>query len=220
MISEILAQTRVEAPGYLGLTQRSIEVDWKAVSDHGPCVIVAPRSPAWKGGLRCGDFIVSINGMNFDDFHSVLPTAGTPFTIVAWRQRVGEVTAFGRLGAPPKPPSETSSATPAKSPGRPVPKRERPLFVQGFISNNSDLKAIDIRLLIVLLNCEGVRGSFPKRATLAIRMHCSLSTVDRSNRRCQHAGVLRVESGRSRRRSNRYFVTWPLNHPKSVGWEG
>ena len=93
MISE---PTLIPPAGHLGLTERSIEVDWKAVDEHGPCVIVAPRSPAWKARLRSGDFIVSINGMTYEAFHSALPAAGTPFEIVAWRKRQGEFTVIGR----------------------------------------------------------------------------------------------------------------------------
>ncbi len=60
----------VPSAGYLGLTERSIDVDWKSVREHGPSVIVPPFSPAWRSGLRSGDFIKSINGHSYDDFHA------------------------------------------------------------------------------------------------------------------------------------------------------
>ena len=218
MTSEVSTPTPASTLGYLGLTQRTIEVDWKSVVEHGPCVIVAPRSPARKAGLKSGDFVVSINGMTYDNFHSALPAAGTMFRIVVWRERVGELTALGCLGTIPKPPPESSSASPTKPSGRQVTRKERPLFMQGFISSHPDLKALDTRLLSLLLNHEGAKGIYPKRMTLARSLRCSLSTLDRSVRRCIRAGVLVVESGKSRRKSNSYFVTWPLDHPRSSDW--
>lgn len=192
----------------------------QAVREHGPCVIVTPRSPAWEAGLRSGDFIVSINGMTYEAFHSALPAAGTPFTIIAWRKRVGKLTAIGLLGTPPKPTSEYSSSSPAVRSGRPVTKKERPFFVHGYISKERRLKPIDTRLLSLLINYQGPKGIIPKRATLARDLGCSLSTIDRSKRRCEGAGVLRVTSGKLQGRSNGYFVTWPLGHPRSGGCPG
>ncbi len=212
--------TAVPTLGYLGLTEREIEVDWKSVDEHGPCVMVAYRSPAWKAGLRSEDFITSINGMTYEAFHAALPAAGTSFEIVAWRKRVEKFTAIGRLGTIPKPAAEYSSSSPAVPSGRPVTKKERPLFVQGFISKHPDLKALDTRLLILLLNYEGPKGIIPKRATLARDLGCTLSTVDRSIRRCKRAGVLRVASGKVQGKSNGYCVTWPLGHTRSDGWRG
>jgi PDZ domain len=212
--------TPILPAGYLGLIERSIEVDWKAVHEHGPCVIVEPRSPAWKAGLRSGDFIVSINGVTYEAFHSILSAAGTAFTIIAWRNRVGKLTAIGRLGTKPKSSPECPSSVPATLAGKPVTKKERPLFVQGFISDHPDLEAIDTRLLSRLLNYEGPKGIIPKRETLARDLCCSLSTIDRSLRRCKRGGVLRVASGKSRGKWNTYFVTWPLSHPKSHSWRG
>jgi hypothetical protein len=203
-------------PGYLGLTERTILVDWESVAQRGPCVFVASRSPAWKAGVKDGDFVISINGVSYDAFHSALSSPGTIFRLVAWREGLGKITLVGQLGVTPKTrsalPWEDSSATPS---GKPVTKAERPLFVQGFVSAHPGLEAVDTRLLSVLLNYEGRKGIIPTRRSLADKLHCSLSTLDRSKRRCLHEGVLRIESGKPLRRSNRYYVTWPANHPKS-----
>lgn len=204
------------SPGYLGLTRRSFEVDQKSVLEHGPCVWVTPYSPAWKAGLRNGDFITSINGSDCDKFDPARKTAGEPFRIVAWRPRFGKLTFFGQLAAAPKPrPTPSWLNHPAMPAGKAVNRNERSVFVQGYISKHPHLKAIDTRLLTLLLNYEGAKGIFPKRNTLAKDLSCSLSTLDRSIRRCMHEGALVVDSGKSRRKSNKYFVTWPQNHPRS-----
>jgi hypothetical protein len=104
-------------------------------------------------------------------------------------------------------------------PGKPVVRKERPFFMQGFISMHPNLKALDTRLLSLLLNYEGHKGIFPKRRTLLKHLRCSLSTLDRSIWRCKQAGVLRVESGKPSRQPNRYFVTWPIDHPRSESEE-
>ena len=215
-----IAPSPSSAPGYLGLFARSIEVDWRSVAKHGPCVIVAIFSPAWKAGLRTGDFVTSINGMTYEAFHSPLPSAGTVFHIVAWREGMGTLNFVGQLGNVPKRRLERERADrPTISPGRPVKRKERPFFMQGFISMHPNLKALDTRLLSLLLNYEGPKGIFPKRRTLTKKLSCSLSTLDRSIWRCKQAGALRVESGKPSREPNRYFVTWPINHPRSESEE-
>jgi hypothetical protein len=207
-------------PGYLGLFARSIEVDWASVAKHGPCVIVAIFSPAWKAGVRTGDFVTSINGMTYEEFHSTLPSAGTVFHIVAWREGLGTLNFVDKLGNVPKRRLEREHADrPTILPGRPVKRKERPFFMQGFISMHPNLKALDTRLLSLLLNYEGHRGIFPKRRTVMKHLRCSLSTLDRCIWRCKQAGVLRVESGKPSRQPNRYFVAWPINHPRSESEE-
>jgi PDZ domain-containing protein len=203
-------------PGYLGLTKRSFGLDWKSVLEHGPCVWVTPYSPAWKAGLRSGDFIISINGSDYDNFDAARKMAGETFRVIVWRPRVGKLTVFGQLAAARKPrPTPSWLSHSLTLAGRAVTGRERSSFVQGFISKHPRLKAIDTRLLTLLLNYEGPKGIIPRRGRLAKDLGCSLSTLDRSMRRCCHEGVLVVESGKSRRTSNKYSVTWPQNHLRS-----
>jgi hypothetical protein len=133
---------------------------------------------------------------------------------------LGTLHFFGQLGNVPKRRLERErAAAPEILPGKPVTKKERPIFVQGYISMHQNLKALDTRLLSLLLNYEGHKGIFPKRQTLTKHLRCSLSTLDRSIQRCKRVGVLRVESGKPGRQPNKYFVTWPINHPKSKSEE-
>ena len=66
----------------------------------------------------------------------------------------------------------------------------------------------------MLANYDGHHGIFPKWQTLASDLGCSLSTVSRCQRRCIHRGVIQVFSGKRRRSSNRYTVTWPADHER------
>jgi hypothetical protein len=158
--------------------------------------------------------------MTYEAFHSPLPSAGTVFHIVAWREGMGTLNFVDKLGSIPKRRLERERVDrPTILPGGSVKRKERPFFMQGFISMHPNLEALDTRLLSLLLNYEGHKGIFPKRRTLLKYLRCSLSTLDRSIWRCKQAGVLRVESGKPSREPNKYFVTWPINHPRSESEE-
>jgi hypothetical protein len=199
--------------GWLGLTPATIEVDWDAVSKHGPCVMVAPRSPAWRSGLRSGDFVESINDMDFVDFHAALPPTGSQFQIVFFRKRLGQCRVIGKLGVLPK-----AAKVPiwrrqaAVLPGREVEKHERPEYLQSFVAKHPQLKGNDVRLMTLLIEHHWHRGSIPKHSTLAREMGCSTPTVKRSADRCRHFGILDWVSGRARRTSNSYTPCWPAGH--------
>jgi hypothetical protein len=201
--------------GYLGLDERKIGVDWNAVAEHGPCVTVWIHSPAWRAGLRSGDFIRSINKISLDAFLAAPPPPGTRFEVVAWRLGFGELSVQGKLGTIPNPPKRSDWRAPLAKAGKRLEKKERPAFIHGFLADHKGLEAIDVRLVLVLLNYEGPIGIIPRRGRLARDMHCSLSTVDRAIARCKAEGILRVESGKHLRRSNTYFVTWPADHKRS-----
>jgi hypothetical protein len=204
-------------PGYLGLRERQIDVDWTLAGRYGPCVLVNPRSPAAKAGLRFGDYITSINGASFDEFHKAVPPVGTRFEIVAWREGLDVFHVFGILAKPPKEREKQPwEKWPATIPGRPVRKAEHPYFFHGFISKDPRLTPPDCRYLSLLANYRGRDGIFPKRRTIASNLHCSLSTVARCQQRCTYRGVLTVMSGKRRRSSNEYVLTLPADHERAV----
>ncbi len=200
--------------GYLGLRVRTIELDQKLTALYGPSILVIRSSPAAKAGLRSGDYIRSINDLSYEEYHRAMPPVGTLFEIHIWRRGVGELRFAGVLEKPPKERrKEEWEQRPATMPGRPVRKDERPVFMD-FISKDPGLK-LDVRYLTVLLNHDGYLGIYPKRRTLAKELSCSLSTVSRCQRRCIHRGVLEVFSGKRRRTSNTYVVSWPQDHGRS-----
>jgi hypothetical protein len=209
-------EMHMPAPGYLGLGERTIDVgiDWTLVETYGPCVVVVSRSPAMKAGLRSSDYIISINGVRFDEFHKAIPPAGTRFEIVAWRKNLGEIRVFGTLANVAKTRLEQAEQSPTVPAGKRVSKTERPVFI-GFISDHPNLHAIDVRLLLVIIERDWGDGTIQSRSALANRLGRSIRSVDRATLRCRQAGVLRVRSGKARCEATAYFVTWPANHERS-----
>lgn len=201
-----------DEPGYLGLVQKAVEVDWDLVARHGPCVLVEPRSPAYIGGLRSGDFIKTINHQSFAAFHASTPGAGTPYAIVAYRKSLGTIRTFGTIGSLPKAnPAPAWQKSPPILTGKPVERKERPAFV-GWLSKHRNLRPCDTILMLALIEFDGPKGAIPKHGTIAKHLNCSIRSVKRRIERCKYFGVLRVESGKCRRTSNSYTACWPAGH--------
>ncbi len=191
--SATVGDSNVSAPpGYLGLSERQIEVDWNAVAQHGPCVMVKARSPAWKSGLRYGDNVTSINDISYADFHAVMPPAGTTFTINAFRQGVGTIRTFGVLKpvTVPRPPAAWKSS-PGVLPGRRVEKKERTRFVQRDAARNPNLTDRAVRILNLLFEFDGPKGIIPKHCT-------SIDEGDHAIRLSQHHRKILSRDGQGR----------------------
>jgi hypothetical protein len=125
-----------------------------------------------------------------------------------------EITAFGTLGVPPKPRKLPSwRQLPPVLPSAQVDRDERPAYL-GFAGKHLNLKPIDVRLLIVLLEHDWHKGIIPKHATLAAEMRCSIATIRRSIERTRYFGFLHVISGKARHTSNEYSVRWPAGHQR------
>jgi hypothetical protein len=206
-------------PGFLGLVQTIVNVDWSLVAKYGPRVTVAPRSPAWRRGLRTGDYIVSIDSKSFDAFHTDPPPPGTPLRIEFFRPRFGVNAVFAEVGSPPKSANGREPALrrapPALAAAR-VVKSERPEFVQRFIPRHPGLEHSDVKLLMTLLEIEGPKGIKIRASVLATYMHCGVRTVWRSIDRCQYFGLLRVDSGKTKRTANSYEVCWPSTRARKA----
>jgi PDZ domain len=206
-------------PGVLGLVHTIVDVDWSLAAKYGPRVTVVPRSPAWRSGLRNGDYIRSIDGKDFDTFHNNLPPPDTPVRIEFFRSRFGVMAVFAVMGSAPKPSTARRLAlrrAPPALPGGRVIKSERPEFVQRFIARHPGLKHSDVKLLMTLLESEGSKGLVIRASVLASRMNCSLRTVRRAIASCQYFGVVRVESGKSGRHANSFEVCWPVGRERKA----
>jgi predicted metalloprotease with PDZ domain len=120
-------------PGYLGLIAKTVDVDWALAAEHGPCVVARARSPAWAAGLRSGDYVASINDLNYDDFHAKMPPPGAQVRIVFFRKKFGRLTAYAELKSPPKAKRITEERKPAVLPGRLVERKDRPRADSGHV---------------------------------------------------------------------------------------
>jgi hypothetical protein len=196
-------------PGFLGLTQRTIEVDSNYVGQYGPCVIVASRSPAWKAGLRSDDFVTTINDQTFSAFHANMPPAGMQFRIVAYRKGIGVVRTFGVLAPAIGQPKRKLPWVRERSvlAGRPVLKPERPKY-WNLVSRHPFVRRYQW-YLTTLIEIDWGKGLYPKHETIATKANANIRAVRRAQACCAHFGFVRVTSGKTKHKSNYYDVCWP-----------
>ncbi len=198
-------------PGYLGLTQRTIEVDSIYLGQHGPCVIVASRSPAWKAGLRSDDFVTTINDETFSAFHANMPPVSVQFRIVAYRRGIGVIRTFGILASATGQPKRRPPWARERSvlAGRPVLKPDRPKYWKA-VSRHPFVRRYQW-YLTTLVEMDWGRGLYPKHETIATKANTNKWAVRRAQACCAHFGFVRVTSGKSKHKSNYCDVCWPAD---------
>jgi hypothetical protein len=199
-------------PGYLGLIQKTIEVDWVMAEKYGPPVIVATRSPAWKAGLRSDDFVTTINDQEFQAFHAKMPPAGTQFRIVAYRRSVGIMRTFGVLEpATPRKPKRKPAWTRERSvlAGKPVLKPDRPKYWK-LVSRHPFVRRYQW-YLTTLVEMDWGRGLYAKHETIAAKANTNKWAVRRAQACCANFGFVRVTSGKRKHKSNYCDVCWPAD---------
>jgi hypothetical protein len=198
--------------GYLGVIQKTIEVDWARIAEHGPCVLVKPQSPARVAGLRNGDYVVSINDLPLDVFQDKPPPPNTAVRIVFFRPRLGRQTIFCLLGEKPRPPHKPPwGRERSVLAGRPVLKPQRPKYWK-LVSRHPFVRKFQW-YLTTLIEIDWGKGLYPKHETIALKANSNVSAVRRAQACCAHFGFVRVISGKCRHKSNYYDVCWPAGTP-------
>jgi hypothetical protein len=212
--------------GWHGMTARSQKRysndDWKTwgdlAVDQARIVDSAPGSPGWLGDLRRGVWILSINGMGFDDFERSAAAVGATVEVKAFSPGLGS---FNRKFALVEPPAKTSPMSRQRSRVPPAWRREQPVLPgkQVFKDTRAGYLELAARhpvvrrhvwLLTRLLKMQWHRGIVPRHKTIAEAVGCSTAAVKRSQACCQHFGFLRVISGKRFHQHNTYEVTWPI----------
>jgi hypothetical protein len=217
--------------GWHGMTARSqrrySSDDWKTwgdlAADQARLVDSAPGSPGWLGDLRCGVWILSVNGMGFDDFERSAAAVGDVIEIRAFASGLGsfsrKLALIAAPGKNPAAPRQRNRAAPAWKrerpvlPGKKVFKDARPSY-QEFAAQHPFVRR-HVWLLTNLLKMQWHRGIIPRHTKIAKAAGCCTATVKLAQACCQHFGFLRVTSGKRSHRHNTYEVCWPAgSEPK------
>jgi hypothetical protein len=200
-------------PGWLGLELLDGDkVDWKtivALGDGTVRVRVAAPSPARKAGLRSKDYVISINGVNFEKFHAGGLQVGTKAVIKAWRDGgplwiEAEIVARPRL----KPRNE---GPPAVACGAAVGRDERLKWLSQ-MSGSAVLHSLDKALALRLMVRYASRYTGIAKVgvrKLAADLGMSPRSIADAISRLHRAGYINIKSGKKGGLSNEYTPTWP-----------
>lgn len=206
----------------------SMEVDWRLAIDLAPDhiaskVIIEPRSPARKVGLRSGDYVVSISPsamevMSLGDFDA----GNFPVGLDAFVRfhRPGEncsgkiQTVIVRLGKRPRVPIVPPwQQMPRVAFGPEVARNDRARF-EAQMTMHPLLPHLGFRILVRLVRYyDGPKGAFPSYATLARDVGCERRAAINQINRLEWLGIVEA-----RRRAgvkgiggttNLYVIHWP-----------
>ena len=220
------------AVGWHGIIVATLEVDWKLALELSPdglaCkVLILPRSPAQKAGLRSGDYVVSaspspVADMALADLEARALPPGTDvylkFHRPGWR-RLEIQPALMRLRDPPKP---------AKSPswkkfkrvafGAEVARDDRRRFLSE-MSTHPRMSPLGLKILTrLVLHYDGPNGIYPSYARIARDVRIKQKhTVTENISRLEWLGVVEIERFMGVRTNggftNRLRIHWP------EGWD-
>jgi hypothetical protein len=214
--------------GWHGMVSAKLEVDWKLAIELAPdgqaCkVVIMPRSPAHKAGLRSGDYVVSASSSPVADMPlaeldaRALPPGSdvyVKFHRPQWRAREIQTTVV-RLREPLQP-----AKSPAWKKGKPVPfgpevaRDDRKRFLSE-MATHPRMSPLGYRILGRLVHhYDGPNGIYPSYATLARDVRCkrrqtAITQIDRLSwlgvvEVVKFAGV-RTQGGFT----NRFLIHWP-----------
>jgi Helix-turn-helix domain len=232
----IETERRAKLPpqGWSGLSVLA-RADWQLSLQLGDNVRqcdVAPRSPAYRAGIRTGNFIrpIRINGaegLPVDDLDAVALPAGQKIVVEFCRHDRGRASGWLpveiTLARPPRVPTIPAWKKLAPTPsGQRVRRVERTKFLKR-MGEHPEVTAIMLKALnLAALKYDNDRniGLWPSYSTWARDLGRSRRTVIEIVARLRHLGILKVVSGPSRQRSsNVYQITWPGRGPaKTVTW--
>ena len=205
----------------------SLELDHKLIAELTPDgsavkIMVAPRTPAWKAGLRTGDYVLSLgrygNAVPLADFYALGLPAWTEILVRfhrPGRHRAGHVeTGLIKLRRPPGL-SELRwwQRTPLVAPGPEVERDERSRF-EASMAAHPQINPLAFRMLVRLLrHYDGKHGAFPSYATIAADMDCSRRAAIENVRHLERLGIIEILVGGGRVGfggvTNRFVVHWP-----------
>jgi hypothetical protein len=211
-----------------GISPARIENDWKLINDLGGDamkVVVVTRSPAWRAGLRTGDYLISASPSATTELAPAalleLPLPlGTEIFLRAFRpqtRQTMESTAI--LGAVPGQPVPKWRTCPACAAGERVLKKGRPQF-RAEMAGNPRIKGAAFKLLVLLMDKydNDQCGAFPSYDTIAGEFGVSRRRVMSLVNQLEHAGVLRVlrRQDGAIHKTNVFQRCWPVGWRRNV----
>jgi hypothetical protein len=227
-------RAKLPPPGWSGLSVLA-RADWQLSLQLGDNVRqcdIAPRSPAYRAGIRTGNFVrpIRINGaegLPVDDLDAVALLAGQKIIVEFCRHDRGRASGWLpveiTLARPPRVPEIPTWKRLAPTPsGQRVRRGERTRFLKR-MGEHPEVTAIMLKALSLAVfkyDNDANIGFWPSYSTWAHDLGRCRRTVIEIVARLRHLGILKVVSGpSSQRSSNVYQITWPGRRPaKTLTW--
>jgi hypothetical protein len=215
-------------PGWSGLSVLA-RANWQlslALGDGVRQVEVSPRSPAYRAGIRTGNFVRAISldgasGLPLDDLDAVALACGEKIIVQFCRHERGRASGWMpvelTLAAIPRIPTVPAWKKLAPVPcGSRVRRLERAKFINK-MRERPDVTAAMLKALSLALfkyDNEANEGFWPSYERWARDLNCSRRAAIVVVNRLRWIGAIKMISGPTKHRStNLYQVTWPGRSP-------
>jgi hypothetical protein len=233
---ELERRAKQPPPGWSGLSVLS-RADWQlslALGDNVRQVDVAPNSPAWREGIRPGNFIqpIAVNGapaLPLEELDAVALRRGDLIVVhfckhdrgraSGWVPVMLTLAAAPRLAAIPD-----WKKTPQIPCGRRVQRSERVRFLNEMRARTDITAGMYKALATAVFKFDNHHnaGFWPSYASWARELNCSRRAIINIVNRLRWIGVIKVNCGPTKNRATNLFtVTWPshMTPPTSQsGW--
>ncbi len=227
---DVDGQERSAAPrGWHGMTARKqtryTREDWNVYRALGAgdflIVDVVDYSPAWRGGIRNGAWVLEINGKPFEAFERCGAPVGASVNVKTLHAARGHVETLLVLADPPKkdqmPAELRRSRLRHCECGSVIRRDQRPKWEQKLAK--SGVTSSTVRIGVFLCN-EAINndGSTARHSygVIAKALGLDRSTVRRGLGQLREAGFASIESGQRARRINRITLTLPIEPAEVV----